>query len=208
VHVVDVASRKDRVVYNGETPFEVIAFGSDGVYLAQAINPRQGVFAKLFRLDPAGGSPQLVRGSDRHMDPTGWTKVSGGAAWGLDFRVNGTVYTYQVERLDLATGLVTQWLQGGPERQWAPMGTDDAKRLYVTDGYEVWRLSRPGQVDTTIGGTQVAGALTFGTEVLADSNGAWFPGRGGVWLYSDAQGLRELAAGPESEMVFPAGACT
>jgi hypothetical protein len=93
VHVVDVASGADRVAYGGPTNFILIGFARDALYLAQATRPRQGVFEKLFRLDLVGGSPKLVPGSDRHMYQSGWVVVSGGAAWGVDYRVQGSTYT-------------------------------------------------------------------------------------------------------------------
>ena len=80
------------------------------------------------------------------MDQSGWTVVSGGAAWGLDSRLQGDTYIYVVLRLDLTTGATTEWLDGPPDRQFAPLGTDNRDRLYVSDGYEVWRLAQPCQV--------------------------------------------------------------
>ena len=67
VHVVDIASRADRTVYSGATFLFPIAFAAKGIYLVHAINIRQSSFEKLYLLNPAGGTPQLVPGSDRHM---------------------------------------------------------------------------------------------------------------------------------------------
>jgi len=207
IHVVDVASGADRVAYGGSTLYIVLAFESDAIYLVHGINPRQGVYEKLYRLDPAGGAPQVVPGSDRHMYQYGWTNISGGAAWGLDDRVEGSRLTFLVERLDLTTGTVNEWLAGPENRQFAPIGTDGMNRLYVSDGLEVWRLARPGQVEHLLSPTPSQGAMTFSAPMLYDSHGAWFPARGGVWLYSDTQGSRLLMVGPVTEQVFPAGPC-
>jgi hypothetical protein len=207
VHIVDIASGVDRVAYDGPTTLTVIAFESDGVYLRQAVNPKQGVYKELFRLDPAGGPPTLVRGSNRHMYQTGWTVVGAGAAWGLDFRVKGSSYTYLVERLDLASGAVAEWLASPPDHQFAPMGVDAKNRLYVTDGYEVWRLSSPGQVEHLLNPPKTAGAWTFGGVMRSDSHGTWFEALGGVWFHSDAQGSRQFVVGVPEQQIFPAGAC-
>ena len=207
VHLVDVASGADRLAYAGPTTFILIGFGGDALYLAQATNPRQGLFQKLFRLDLAGGSPQLVPGSDRHMDQSGWTVVSGGAAWGLDSRLQGDTYIYVVLRLDLTTGATTEWLDGPPDRQFAPLGTDNRDRLYVSDGYEVWRLAQPRQVEHLLNPPPAAGALTFGSFSY-DPHGAWFAGRGRVWLVSDGGGVGQFKVGLAEEMVFPAGLCS
>ena len=50
------------------------------------------------------------------MDQSGWTVVSGGAAWGLDSRLQGDTYIYVVLRLALTTGATTEWLDGPPDR--------------------------------------------------------------------------------------------
>jgi hypothetical protein len=208
IHVVDIVSGADRVAYSGSTLYIVLAFESDAIYLVHGINPRQGAYEKLYRLDPGGGTPpQLVPGSDRHMSQYAWTNISGGAAWGVDYRVEGSTFTYLVERLDLTTGTVTEWLAGPANRQFAPLGTDGMNRLYVSDGFEVWRVARPGQVEHLLSPPPGPGASTFSAQMLYDSHGAWFPARGGVWLYSDAQGSRVLMAGPPNEQIFPAGPC-
>src|SRR5436305_15017906 len=62
-------------------------------------------------LDP--GFLQWCAGSntgDQNMDQSGWTVVSGGAAWGLDSRLQGDTSTHVVLRLDLTTGPRTGWL--------------------------------------------------------------------------------------------------
>ena len=97
--------------------------------------------------------------SDRHMDQSGWTVVSGGAAWGLDSRLQGDTYIYVVLRLDLTTGATTEWLDGPPNRQFAPLGTDNRDRLYVSDGYEVWRLAQPRQVEHLLNPTAEGRAI-------------------------------------------------
>src|SRR5438093_16296 len=102
--------------------------------------------------------------SDRHMDQSGWTVVSGGAAWGLDSRLQGDTYIYVGLRLDLTTGATTEWLDGPPDRQFAPLGTDNRDRLYVSDGYEVWRLAQPCQVEHLLNPT---------AEGSGNSRSAW-----------------------------------
>jgi hypothetical protein len=207
VHVVNVASGADRVAYGGPTNFILIAFAKDALYLAEATNPRQGVFEKLFRLDLVGGSPRLVPGSDRHMDQSGWVVVSGGAAWGLDYRVQGSAFIYRVLRLDLTSATVTEWLEGPPDRRFSPLGTDDRNRLYVSEGHEVLRLAQPHQVERLLNPPSEPSALTFGS-FSHDTRGAWFAGRGQVWLYSDRGGARQFKVGQAEEMVFPAGPCS
>lgn len=207
IHVVDIASGADRVAYHGTLAYSVTAFETDGIYMRQAINAKQGAYQKLFRLDPAGGTPKLVRGSDHHMYPTGWTVVNDSAAWGLDYQSKGKSYTYVVERLDLTTGAVTTWFTSDPDHQFAPMGTDGKNRLYITDGFEVWRLAKPGQVEHLLSPPKTEGSYTFGGEMLSDAHGAWFQALGGVWFHSDTEGSRQLTVNVPEEMVSPAGPC-
>lgn len=208
VHVVDVATGADHTAYSGPTVYVVIAFTADAIYLAHVINARQGVFEKLYRLDPAGGTPQLVAGSDHHMYQYGWTLVSGGGAWGLDVSVQGDIYTYMVIRLDLATGAVTTWLDSPPNQLFLPLGTDALGRLYVSDGLEVWRVAQPGaQAERILQPTPTPGAMTFG-GFAADSGGVWIGELGGVWRYTTDGAAREFKVGAPQESVFPAGPCT
>jgi hypothetical protein len=112
-----------------------------------------------------------------------------------------------VLRLDLTTATVTEWLESPPDRQFSPLGTDDRNRLYVSDGYEVWRLAQPRQVERLLNPPPEPGALTFG-PFSHDSHGAWFAGRGRVWLYPNRGGAQQFKVGPAGEMAFPAGTCS
>jgi hypothetical protein len=209
VRVVDIATGADRVVYNGSTLYIVIAFESDAIYLSHGINPRQGAFEKLYRLDPAGGTPALVPGSDRHMYQYGWVLVSDGAAWGIDYSVQGSAYTYSVVRLDLATTQVTLWLDGQPTTFW-PLGSDSKHRLYVGDDkQQLWRLGHPGQVDRLANPGPVSASEGVGgpSGFVSDSSGAWIAGQGSIWLYSDSDAPKQFAVGPLGEVVWPVGPC-
>lgn len=211
IHVVDTATGADRVVYNGPTLYIPIAFEQDVIYLVHAINLRQGAYEKLYRLDPAGGTPTLVPGSDRHLYQWGWVLISDGAAWGIDVRVQGSGYTYSVLRLDLSTAQVTPWLEGPPDDLVWPLGTDTKHRLYAqgVNQNELWRLATAGQADVLANtgpialGDSVGGPSVF----ISDSTGAWFSGRGSVWLYPDSGAPMQFAVGQPTEDVWPAGPC-
>jgi hypothetical protein len=209
IRVLNVASREERVLYRGTTLYIPIAFNSDGIYLVNAIHLRQGSFEKLYRLDPAGGMPQLVPGSDRHMYQWGWVLIADGAAWGIDNQVQGSTYLYSVLRLDLATSKVTTWLEGQDKMPW-PQAVDSQHRLYAAayDG-PLGRVDSPGrtvelrspeQIQFS-GGIGVAGAVV-------DSIGVWFSGREGVWLFQDGHDAMKVALPVSAnEPVRPAGPC-
>src|SRR5206468_1246993 len=67
IKVLDIASGNVTIAYHGGGLYLPVGFTSDAIYLTHAINLRQDAFDKLYRLDPAGGLPQLDPGSDRHM---------------------------------------------------------------------------------------------------------------------------------------------
>ncbi len=209
VHVVDVATGADRTVYSGVLLYVIIAFESDGLYLVHAINPRQGAFEKLYRLDPASGTLMLVPGSDRHMYQYGWVLISDGAAWGIDVLIQGDAYSYSVLRLDLATNQVTHWLDGQPTMFW-PIGTDNMHRLYVAGNQQqLWRLGSPGQVDGLANPGLVTPSAGIGdpSGFVSDSEGVWIAGQGGVWLYSVTGGPKQFQVGPPDATVWLAGPC-
>lgn len=210
VHVVDVASGSDRVAYSGATQYIIVGYESDAIYLAHIINARQGAFEHLYRLDPAGGTPQLVLGSDRHMYQWGWVLVADGAAWGIDNRVSGTDYIYSVLRLDLATGQVTEWMEGPQGKMFWPLGVDAGHRLYAAPyAGPLWRVERPGQpVELpTPAQTYFSGAIGGPSSFASDAVGVWISGQGSIWLYADGNDPKQFTVGSPGETTYPAGTC-
>jgi hypothetical protein len=210
IHVVDVATGSDHVAYSGPVPYILVGFESDAIYLAHIINARQGAFDRLYRLDPSGGTPQLVPGSDRHMYQWGWVLIADGAAWGIDNRASGNDYIYSVLRLDLANSQVTQWVEGPVGTMFWPQGVDGAHRLYAAPySGPLWLIDAPGHAVAlqssaeTYFGNAIGGPNSF----VADRNGVWFSGQGSVWLYPEGQAPKQFTVGPPNEDVFPAGTC-
>lgn len=208
VHVFNVASRDDRMVYSGTDAFFPIAFTSDRIYLQGVINLKQGSVKNLYRLAPAGGIPQLVTGSDRRMHPSGWSLVADGAAWGIDTQDSGgnSGYYFFVLRLDLATAQVTTWVDRQLDKMFYPQGVDGKHRLYAAPARgPMWRVDSPGHwVELPL---QFPNGTVGPTFAVDDWVGAWFSGQGGVWLYADGQDPKKFAV-PTSETVWPAGPCT
>jgi len=211
VHVVDIASGSDRMIYNGPTLFIPLTFAADGIYLVHAINLRQGAYEKLYRLDPSGGTPTLVTGSDRHMYQYGWVLISDGAAWGVDYRVQGNGYVYSVLRLDLATAQLSQWFEGPPDDLVWPLGTDTKHRQYVqgVNQHELWRFAGPGQAEQLANPGPIGYGDFIGgpTDFVADSQGGWFHAQGAIWFYSDAGEPKQFSVAPPDTDVYPAGPC-
>lgn len=207
VHILDVATSADHVVYVGSTLYFPIAFEPDGIYMVQAVAPRQGAFKDLYRLSPDGGTPQLVTGSDRHMYQWGWLMIADGAAWGIDNRVEGNGYIYSILRLDLATSQVTQWFEA-PTMFW-PEGVDGAHRLFAASSDQLIRIDQPGQSfpEDDPGPVSMFGGPGATPTFASDARGAWLAGTGGVWLYTDSAAPKLVRAGPGDAAVSPAGPC-
>ncbi len=205
IHVVDIASGVDRIIYDGATNYWPIAFATDGIYVLHAINIKQNAFEGLFRLDPAGGTPVPVRGSDL-LPQARWTLVSGGSAWGFDLQPGTQQIIYRVKQLNLATGIVTDWLQGPPNLELSPIGLDAQGRLYLTDFYELWRLDSPNVEERLLKPPLVSGRVSLNIFV-ADATGEWMGSWGGLWHYSDAGGAQRLSVATDQDMVNPAGPC-
>jgi hypothetical protein len=210
IHVVDIATGTDRTVYSGSTFYVIVSYEADAIYLSHAINPRQGVFEKLYRLDPAGGTPTLVTGSNRHMDQWGWVLISDGSAWGNDSHVNGNDYTYTVLQLNLSTGQVTPWMTSAPNDLTWPLGIDSQHRLYVEGNQAgLWRLASAGYPERLDNPGPVSFPVIGAPGVMqADSNGEWFAASGAVWRYRETGAPTSFAAGSQDDVIYPAGPCT
>jgi hypothetical protein len=205
IHVVDVASGADRIIYGGATNYWPIAFASDGIYVLHAINIKQNAFEGLFRLDPADGTVVKVPGSDL-LPQARWTLVSGGSAWGFDWQPGTQQIVYRVRQLNLATGVVTEWLQEAANLQLQPIGLDAQGRLYLSDSNELWRLDAPNVEEQLLKPPPESGRVSLNIFV-ADAHGEWMGSWGGLWHYSDAEGARRVSIGTDQDMVTPAGPC-
>jgi hypothetical protein len=205
IHVVDVVSGADRIVYDGATNYWPIAFASDGIYVLHAINIKQNSFEGLFRLEPADGTIVKVPGSDQ-LPQARWTLVSGGSAWGFDFEPGTQQIQYTIHRLDLATGALTDWLREPPNLELSPIGLDPKGRLYLSDFYELWRLDAPNVEKHLLKPPLVPGRVSLNVFAV-DGRGVWMGSWGGLWHYSDAEGGRLVSVGSDQDMVNPAGPC-
>ena len=109
LHVVDVVTGADRLIYDGGTVFTVLDFAADGIYLTP--QAPEGRSRGLWIISPTGGAPRLINSS---IEGPG---VGGGAAWGLDFNaadpqpapggIEGPVN--RVVHLDLGSGAIAHW---------------------------------------------------------------------------------------------------
>lgn len=194
LHVVDVASGTDTVIYGGAV-YSVVEFAADGIYITPA--PPEGRSRGLLVENPAGGSPRPINNTIEAA------AVGGGFAWGLDFNpadpspgpggMQGPVN--QVLRFDLQTGASTPWFYRPGSDLWVT-GFDAAGHPFVTAGIapapsdpsgaptsELWLVTSPSTSTRIFSGTGLGAPRRL---AAVDSYGVWFGAEsaGDVWLYA------------------------
>jgi len=188
IHVVDVATGTDRVVYN-QGSYHVLAYQSDGIYVDNHLNGTDGSNG-LWLLDPASGSLKAYPAGRQAT----WGWISAGGAW--SYSLDGNRFgSNTFARLDLVTGTVETWFQVASPPPPEPgsktirvLGFDGSHPLvqvYVDDHTsEIWRLTAPGQATRLP--DLALGPLSPPFSV-ADSHGIWLiASDGGVYLYANA----------------------
>lgn len=209
IHLASTSTGTDRIVYSGQVLYAPIAYQPDGIYAVQVLSLRQAMYEKLYRLDPAGGVPQLVPGSDRQMYQYGWVLISDGAAWGIESRVAGSDYFYSVLRLDLATHQVSRWFEGPANEAFWPLGVDARHRLYAMfQSTALVRLDQPDhavelQDPPKFQNGIVGGASAFALDLL----GVSLTAVGGVWHYGEDPAPKRYLIGRPDAILWPAGRC-
>lgn len=212
VHIVDVASGADRVLYSGSPIYGVVDFSAEGIYLTTAPGEARG--RGLWLLNPVGGAPRLIT---RSMEAP---FVGNGAAWGFTFNaadphpniggIEGPVN--EVLRLDLATGATTVWLYR-PGANLVALGFDHDGHPFIRAYYyldkppsELWLLSSRGAPTRLVEPSRDTGPTA---EAAADLYGVWFTSAYNplvvVWLY--ANGVFRAVASADAISLDVAGGC-
>ena len=212
IHVVDVASGKDREFPIGSVAdfadrANVFDYSAEGIYLVQAF---EGPIAGMWLFDPATGSLRLV------------TKVlvqfsaGGGIFWFAvlnpadpnPVRSIMRVESNQIWRLDLKSGRQIIWLDRPGTGLWV-VGLDARGRPLTTavhdgrnylDPTAELLLSLDDATQRSIYKGPIAASLSGG---ITDDHGVWFGSPQGIYLYSDAGGLQKVSDQPG----YPANGC-
>jgi len=204
LHLVDIASGTDRVLYSGAPVYWVIDFASEGIYVSEGV----GSSRSLWLENPAGGLPHMITRS------IAYPVIAGGAAWGLAFNpadphpgpggIDGP--WNELTRLDLTTGASTK-LFYRPGTTILPLGEDQGGDLLVgvltsfAGPEEVWLITPT----TTMRKLGTFDAPLAQTLAAADRHGLWFSGAGKVWLY--AGGAFAVVASLSADSFAVAGGC-
>ena len=203
LHVVDVATKADQVIYTGPTVYSVVDFAPEGIYITKA-SP-EGPTVGLWLQNPAGGAAHLINATVQSP------AVGGGAAWTHDFDTSdpspapgGMVGpSNRIERIDLKTGQLVPWFYEPGVDLWIA-GFDTAGNPFVRsyrsagdgthDTVELWLLTSPTGSVQLFGGAQ---RYLWPSDVTAiDAHGVWFDAgytSDSVWLYSPNSPIQMLA---------------
>ena len=207
VHVVDLRTGVDRVLYSGAPVFNVVDFAAEGIYLSASGG--EGYGRGLWLEGTAGGTPRLINRSI--IAPV----VGDGVAWGIAFNAadphpgpGGLEGPYnELTRVDLTTGSLSSFFYR-PGTTIEPFGLDQNGHLLVAvlakwEGpEEVWRITSP--TDTTRITTFASGAFPL-TLAAVDRHGIWFTGGFAIWLLIG--GTFRIIASVKADSFAVAGGC-
>ena len=233
LHVVDVASGTDRVIYSGPTVYSVVDFAPEGIYLTRAAP--EGPSVGLWLQDPAGGTARLINSTIQVP------AIGGAAAWGQDFNSGdpnpppGGIAgpRNRIERVDLNTGTLTPWFyRSGAYVSVA--GFDAKSNPFISvdrpspndpnanhDTIELWLVTTPTTAQRLFAG-ELSTSWPAGLAAI-DNHGIWFDGGAGsipnpngsggwissgiatIWLY--AQGAIGKVAELNADSLSVAGGC-
>jgi hypothetical protein len=197
IHVVEVGSATDRVVYD-QGDYQTIHFGREGVYLLAGSG-------ELWRLDPDTRALAPVTSVGR-----GWY-VTADAAWALDaanFVYGRRQVTDRVLRLDLKNGSTGEWF-AVPGASLRILGFDGegfpvvvSRQNGIEDVFLVAVANSGTKLPTgSLGVTVVSGAV-------GDDHRLWLGTDGGVYVYSSDAVLRKASSGVFGPALRVAGPCT
>jgi hypothetical protein len=187
IYIVNVADGSQTEMGQGHT-WAIVGVQNAGVY---ANNPGQpGLWLFPFS------------GASRTISTAGyWQAVSSTAAYGTTTSAVPQGATNAIVRLDLSTGVVTDWFTR-EGKQSSVVGVDAQGNVIINlyflngSGSEIWIATGPTSA-SAIAGRAYYGFQANGTAV-ADSHGIWFAGYGstiyggstsGVALYVPGRGL-------------------
>ena len=204
VHVVDVSSQADSIVYSQTSQdhgfYIVLDYQASGIYLGD-IGPSGESVNGLWRLDPTTKSLQMLAPISEPGSRGGFYLIGSGGAWYGDV-APGDVPPHQgiepmdrLLRFDLTTRAHTPWFRRqGMEVE--GLGFDGAGHPVVraavmsdasdSASQELWIATAAGAAKLIYSGpgSTSVGFIDFIGPPLADDHGLWFGTSAGIYLYT------------------------
>lgn len=201
VHLVDVASATDRVIYQTTAVLSAAAFRSEGIYLTQPVDFTDTATAfNVWLLDPTTRSARKLLGG-ASVGPGNFA-VGPGALWVMvPIDVRNPKGHLKLVRVGLNDGTGAVWFEQSTEFA-EFLGLDSAGRPIVETSSGA--NDDPGKtlVLPGAGSMQLITDQEF-SEAVADSHGLWLSGNG-VWLYPPGGILQKISSESGGWML---GAC-
>jgi virginiamycin B lyase len=204
VHVVDVATGRDRALGISSDPWSVLAFAADGIYVHKGFAEHVG--AGLWIVNPDNGSLRTV-----FTDST-VVAVSGQSAWIQATNTSDPLPQppgqgpgfNELQSRDLKTSATTTWLYRSGTSLYL---VNAAGGSLLVSGYDasagyIWAVTSPGSAAPIT--DPVSGeSLPFPSAFPAGPDGWWLGAGGAVYLWTARTGA-VLVAEVDAR---PAGAC-
>jgi hypothetical protein len=198
VHVVDVRTASDRVVFESRSPLlDVVGYSPPIIFLTPICFECGAGGSTLWTLDERNGSVRKI------SDLSSYWSIANGAAWG-GVTTTSTAMDRFV-RID-ADGTVTTWMSlPGTDLRLVALGPDASPLVQasIANAEAVWRVPEPekGQEVFRVSSGGLSGAFS-------DQYGTWIGGAqsgdgAGIFLYTTGGGLRKMSDFPG----VPLGAC-
>ena len=206
IHVVDVASGQDRLVWTEQSAASVLGWTKRGIAILRAnARPNETSFVgpQLWVLSPSGQTMQFVAGQPVANSGfplfKAWTELSAGGVWSKSITTSSTDILLRIDPQD---GHVTPWY-GARERVYLTvLGMDSGGHplLEVTTPQaskpQVILVPAPNTALAVDGAGPVPPQPTFPSSV-SDEHGTWLAAAdGGIWLYDPKTGIQRVAQLP------------
>ncbi len=205
LHVVDVATGRDRTLNLPTDNWSLLAFTTAGLYVTKSY-PEVGNGPGLWLINPDSGAVQAI-----FTDST-VQMVSGNAAWILARNESDPLpgpggigpASNEILRRDLTTLQTTTWLYRSGFGLYVVAAAADSVIVSGDDtsANYLWMMSGPGQaVPITVPETSDSVSVSGGP--IADGNGWWLGSLDGVYLWTARTGAVLVS----QSLAVPAGAC-
>ncbi len=230
LHVKDVASGHDRVLWQGSGPAQILGWSGSSVYFSwQDMSGMSGPPpGDVWAVDSAGGQPHRI-GPNPPASPGpygffGFQRLGGGALWGLTSTqlqpgppqpgkpfVKGP---NALARMDLRDGSVGTWYTApdgatvnliGVDGQGHPIVALNKFMTFTTPPPPGYQPPPPSLMlvtgrDTAVEIAAPGASIPLAFSTTADAHGVWFTAPGQLWLYRSGA-LKKVADVPAG--LFP-----